>query len=313
MPYQITEEPFGTIAEFVLENTLTGESCRVVPAFGGIVRELKLKANSQIHSLIDCPDSYESMQINNNYQSAILFPFPSRIPDGKFTFEGASYQLPINEPARGNAIHGFVHGSVFEVINQATHNDTAILSLLYKYNGELSGYPFPFELTINYILMPNVLGIEFEVKNTGKNTMPAAFGWHPYFKFDGVSVDDLSIEIQSKTTVTFDQNMIPTGKVDFENKGLIELKNKILDNCFVVDTTQKLVTTRLIDSKKNIKLSISQDVARFPYLVVYTPNSRDRVAIEPLTSNVNALNTGEGLMTLKPKQIIDGSIWISLS
>ena len=313
MSYQIIEKPLDTTSDFVLSNPISGESCTIVPAFGAVVSELKLQANGQLHSLIDCPDSVENLHASTHYPSAILFPFPSRIPDGKYSFESNDYQLPINEPARGNAIHGFVHGAGFEVISQTTLNDSAILSLLYKYDGSLSGYPFPFDLTITYILMPSVLGVEFEIKNTGKTNLPAAFGWHPYFKFDGVSVDDLSIEIPSQTTITFDEAMIPTGKTAFENNGTMPLKDKVLDNCFVVDTTQELVTTRLIDTKNNIKLSISQDIERFPYLVIYTPDSRDRVAIEPLTANVNALNTGEGLMVLKPKQIIDGSIWVSLS
>ncbi len=312
MPYQITEKPFETTSEWVLENPATGESCTVVPALGAIVRELKLRANGQLHSLIDCPNSLEDLQASRHYASALLFPFPSRIPDGKFSFEGNDYQLPINEPARGNAIHGFVNDAVFEVVNQTTLNDSAILSLLYKYDGSLSGYPFPFDLTITYILMPGVMGVDFEVKNTGKSNLPAAFGWHPYFKFDGVSVDDLTISIPSTTTITFDEAMIPTGQMAFENSGIISLKDKVLDNCFVVDSSQELVTTRLIDTKNNLCLSISQDVERFPYLVIYTPDSRDRVAIEPLTSNVNALNTGEGLMVVKPKQIIDGSIWVNL-
>jgi aldose 1-epimerase len=312
MPYQITEKPFGTTSEWVLENPETGESCTVVPAFGAVVRELKLRANGQLHSLIDCPDSYEILQESKHYPSSILFPFPSRIPAGKFSFEGNDYQLPINEPARGNAIHGFVHGANFEAISQTTLNDSVILSLLYKYDGSMPGYPFPFDLIITYILMPSVLGVEFEIKNTGKTNLPAAFGWHPYFKFDGISVDDLSIEIPSTTTITFDEAMIPTGKTAFENGGTMSLKDRVLDNCFVVDTATELVTTRLIDTKNNLRLSISQDVERFPYLVIYTPDSRDRVAIEPLTSNVNALNTGEGLMILKPKQAIDGNIWVNL-
>src|SRR5438552_3379996 len=37
----------------------------------------------------------------------ILFPFPNRIRDGRFTWEGKSYELPTNDPASKNAIHGF--------------------------------------------------------------------------------------------------------------------------------------------------------------------------------------------------------------
>ena len=38
----------------------------------------------------------------------ILFPFPNRIRDGRFTWNGKEYRLPTNDPSGKNAIHGFV-------------------------------------------------------------------------------------------------------------------------------------------------------------------------------------------------------------
>ena len=35
-----------------------------------------------------------------------LFPWPNRITDGQYTFDGADQQLYLTEPARQNAIHG---------------------------------------------------------------------------------------------------------------------------------------------------------------------------------------------------------------
>src|SRR6266498_814440 len=43
----------------------------------------------------------------------ILFPFPNRVKGGAYTFEGKSYQLDINETARGNHIHGLVSGKAW--------------------------------------------------------------------------------------------------------------------------------------------------------------------------------------------------------
>ncbi|MNY57496.1 hypothetical protein D3C86_1937160 [compost metagenome] len=52
---------------------------------------------------------------------------------------------------------------------------------------------------------------------------------------------------------------------------------------------------------------------KFNYLVVYTPPARDCVAIEALTANVDAFNTGEGLNILAPGHSIDGTITVSLT
>ena len=37
-----------------------------------------------------------------------LLPWPNRIRDGRYTFEGATQQLALSEPDRHNAIHGLV-------------------------------------------------------------------------------------------------------------------------------------------------------------------------------------------------------------
>ena len=44
----------------------------------------------------------------------ILFPFPNRIRDGQFTFEGRNFRLPAtNGP---NAIHGFAMEAAWDVV-----------------------------------------------------------------------------------------------------------------------------------------------------------------------------------------------------
>ena len=37
----------------------------------------------------------------------VLFPFPNRIRDGRFTWDGRTIELPLNDPTQKNAIHGF--------------------------------------------------------------------------------------------------------------------------------------------------------------------------------------------------------------
>ena len=39
---------------------------------------------------------------------APLIPWPNRIAEGRYSFEGSEHQLALNEPERGNAIHGLL-------------------------------------------------------------------------------------------------------------------------------------------------------------------------------------------------------------
>lgn len=311
MSFQIQQEPFGSTTAYRLINTKNTENCVIVPTWGGVLKELNLAANGQLYSLIDCPESYEELFADTHYLSAILFPFPSRIPNGKFTFEGTTYQLPINEPARNTAIHGFVHPNPYIVLEENASENSASLKLGYHYDGSLSGYPFPFQLSITYTLRTNELTLQYDVKNVGSKNLPMAFGWHPYYKLGGGKTDEFEIEIPSSTIVTFDKQMIPTGTAPFAQSGRHSLEAQVLDNCFVLDSTK--AETNVFYKKKDLQLTIFQDIEQLKYLVVYTPSHRNTIAIEPLSSNVNALNSGEGLIVLKPNESTSGKMGVRLS
>src|SRR6516165_11553260 len=51
---------------------------------------------------------WESNPVPTRSGNPVLFPFPNRICDGRFTWAGRDYQLPINGPGGKHAIHGFV-------------------------------------------------------------------------------------------------------------------------------------------------------------------------------------------------------------
>ena len=42
----------------------------------------------------------------------ILFPWPGRIADGRFTYRGREIKLPINDPSHNCAIHGLIYNRV---------------------------------------------------------------------------------------------------------------------------------------------------------------------------------------------------------
>src|SRR5438105_6790040 len=55
----------------------------------------------------------------------ILFPFPNRIRDGRFTWEGKTYQLPLNDATGKMAIHGFVCRTPWRVVDQGSDANSA--------------------------------------------------------------------------------------------------------------------------------------------------------------------------------------------
>lgn len=325
MSFSIETQPFGILpnaesseplVEYVVKSIETGEGFSVIPAHGGILRQLVLGPKSTLMPVLRAPDSPQTLLADETYASALLYPFPSRVRHGIYQFDGQDYALPMNEPARDNAIHGLVHPQPFRVVRQEADADQAVLALQYDADDSISGYPFPFSLRVTYMLTappadhPNLsctLAVAFSAQNTGTTRCPAAFGWHPYFTLNGEATDDLTIDMPVSEVIELDDNLLPTGRTPFTNEKRMSLHERNLDNAFAVTHQPEGVTTVLHSPRQQVSLHIWQSQA-FPYLVVYTPGRRDNIAIEPLTANVNAFNTGEGLHILEPGGEFQGQI-----
>ncbi|QJW88968.1 aldose 1-epimerase [Spirosoma taeanense] len=344
MPFTITTEPFGPLplatereplTEYILEYPGTGEFLTVIPEYGGIIRRLVLRKGKNLYALIHAPESPQALVADESYASALLFPFASRIRHGIFTFEGEAYALKMNEVSRDNALHGFVHGKPFTVVNQETTPNHASLTIRYDYTGDTVGYPFPFTFTVTYELTradwlelgsaPNAdrlcaLRIIYSVLNIGTTRCPVSFGWHPYFSLNDEPVDDLMLTLPQRTTIILDGDMIPNGRQPTEPAETISLRDRQIDTPFQIEPTGETSTgirfaeTVLSSAKAGVRLIVGQQtgVGKLNYLVCYTPPRRDRIAIEPQTANVNALNNGEGLVVLNPGETFSGSMWVRL-
>lgn len=341
MPFTISTQPFGPLAtgsepltEYVLEHEETGEFLSIIPSHGALLRQLVLRKGNELLALIKAPESPQTLLADESYASALLYPFPSRIRHGIYRFGGEDYALPMNEPNRDNALHGFVHGKPFVVISQETTPIYARLVLRYDYTGSVTGYPFPFALTVTYELIQAnqlplgnftddrmcALRMSYSALNNGTGPSPAAFGWHPYFTLSEEPIDTMTLSLPARTTITLDDDMIPTGRQAAEPATTINLKDQMLDTPFALEATTPSATgepfaeTILTSQKTGVRLIVGQETGpgRLNYLVCYTPLRRDSVAIEPLTANVNAFNTGDGLATLEPGDSLDGTIWVRL-
>ncbi|UBM59319.1 aldose 1-epimerase [Marinilongibacter aquaticus] len=243
------------------------------------------------------------------YPSALLFPFPNRVRDGRYTFDGTEYSLPINEVDNHNAIHGLIAFEHFQVIEQ----EESKVVLEYRYLGEIEGYPFPYAFKIEYALKSDALAIQVEATNTGETDMPCGFGWHPYFGFDGQAIGEMTVKAPRRNKLELSERLIPTGEFETERSGLIPLKNTILDNIFVLDGKTTGVSEIELRYKKK-KLIVSQKTGKnkLNHFILYTPATRDCIAIEPQSCSTNAFNNADGLIVLKPEKKIKFEINVKL-
>src|SRR5258708_29154293 len=105
----VRQESRDGIAFTVLREPSTGSEAWISPDIGANCASFVTDVDGQSLEVIHLPDSLAEFRDRPTYfGTAVLFPFPGRIRGGRFRFGGSDYQLPINEPSTGNAIHGCV-------------------------------------------------------------------------------------------------------------------------------------------------------------------------------------------------------------
>lgn len=274
----------------------------IIPSKGGILSQLNWHGN-----IVKIPFSGQFDTGNNPYHpSALLTPWVNRVRNGNYSFEGRNYQLPINEPNLGNAIHGLVARKPFEILIE---NQQA--NLTYQYMAEEKAFPFPFEMKLKYEFVENnVFQMHLEAKNTGNSNMPFACGWHPYFCLPDGNLEDWAIQFDSISKFLSDSQMIPLKEEHFDASKGVDLGTESLDNVFRLHPKPSHIT-QLSSKKTGSTLYIEQSSIDFPFLVVFAPEGENCVAIEPMTANTDAFNTGDGLRILAPEEVFQSTVKIS--
>jgi aldose 1-epimerase len=275
----------------------------ILPGLGGTLASLQLNTSEVIQFPLINSSSWR-----DGFPSSVLFPFPNRIDGGKYTYMNSEYHLPINEISRGHAIHGLVAEKPFDVLLTTEHQ----VQLAYSLDGEEKGYPFKCELMLDYSLTNEGLEFSFRITNQEDVHIPVAFGWHPYFRLEDYSIDTLQLELPKHQEVQVNSAHIPTGNFPTRERQARALNGLSLDTAYLLKEMD-WVETKLISSTQILTVSQWCDLSEgLKYLVVYTPNTRDCIAIEPQTANINSFNNHEGLILLNPGESKSGKMKVTL-
>ena len=108
-------------------------------------------------------DGFGPSEWSHGGRGQVLAPWPNRLGDGRYSFEGVESQAPINEPERGNAIHGLVRWMPWRMVGRAQNRVSMACELRPS-----PAYPFALRLTIEYRLGRDGLVVATEAENFGR-------------------------------------------------------------------------------------------------------------------------------------------------
>lgn len=289
--------------QIVRWNHPSGAFFECIPALGSCMFQLAFNHNGKAVKLFPEFNSVEEFKnaYNNKFVGALLFPYPNRIKQGKYHFNGEEYQLKKAVYSGDNAIHGLVLDKVFNFKVDFYKNK---LETEFSFDeSQFPGFPFAFSLKNSFHLESKLLEIETSVTNLSTIASPAGLGWHPYFDLK-TSFKNLAIQLPQVQNLELNSNQIPSG-VFKPFEGFSELKtigNFPFDHSFKLCDSEKYRTTKLQGPNINISIDQKASESGYKYLQVYSFQEKSWLAIEPMSCAPDSLNNKLGLDLYNPQE-----------
>jgi aldose 1-epimerase len=303
MRFTIQHTIENDLQQVILRDETSGTAIAVLPGFGATLHAFRVRKHDGSNSNVI--DNYRDLselksEMNRSYKGPKLSPFPCRIPDGKYHFGNKDYQFS-HLFSDGTAIHGLLADRPFTVLEEAADDTVAMVFMEYRYKGDDEGYPWNYDCQVRYILYPgSMLEVVTTVTNLDKTTIPIADGWHPYFRLGG-KTDDWSMQFHADAIVDFDERLVPTGHLTqytvFDTARSIG--DTFLDNCFTLKQSIVGAICEISNPVTGLRVSFFPD-SSYPYLQIYTPATRDSIAIENLSGAPDCFNNKMGLKLVEP-------------
>lgn len=246
-------------------------------------------------------------------RGGVLLPWPNRIRDGRWTWEGEELQLEVASPSAPNAQHGLVTWQPWTVLATTGNTATVGTTVLPR-----PGYPFRLAAAIDHVLSADRLTVTLRVRNTGDRRAPLGAGFHPYFSVGATEdggIADAEVDLPGRTELIVDGGLPAGGRRPFQ--GAV---GRIGDRAFDTPLTDLdrdadgWARARLRGAAGELELAVDE---AWPWLLVYSGDTlpegqrRRSLALEPMSCPANALADGVDVVVLEPGETWAGTWTLS--
>jgi aldose 1-epimerase len=206
---------FGTMADGTAVHAATlcaGELSLDVIGLGAVIRDLTLTTPTGPLPLVLGLETLADYLAHSPSMGIVAGRFANRIAGGRFTLDGETYQLPLNERGRTHLHGGGKTGFGNRVWTVIDDSDTSVTFRLLSADRD-QGYPGNLETTVSYSLQEDrQVTIELVAVTDAPTIINLAT--HSYFNLDGGG-DILGhrLEIPAFAYLPIDADLIPTGEI----------------------------------------------------------------------------------------------------
>jgi aldose 1-epimerase len=290
-----------------------GDQRATIVEVGGGVREYRVGER-------DVLQPYGLDRMRDGAHGAPLIPWPNRLADGRYSFDGTEHQVALTEPDKHNAIHGFLLWRQWEPTDEHVDGITMKATLL-----PLQGFPFALQVEVAYQLGSDGLSVTTTATNIGDVPAPFGSGHHPYLSPGAGLIDDCELHLEAETRIVTDsKRQLPVGRepvtgTDYDFRKGKAVGDLLIDYPFtdLHRDAEDRARVRLTGTDgRTVHLWVDTS---YPIVEVYTgdtlsPGRRRRgLGTEPMTCPPNAFHTGEDLIRLDPGAVTSSRWGVSLA
>jgi aldose 1-epimerase len=217
----VTRSPFGVMPDgtkidvFTIKNS-RGMEVRTIP-YGAIIVSITVPdRNGKMDDVVIGHDNIGGYLTQSRFFGAVVGRFGNRIARGRFTLDGRTYELAVNNGP--HHLHGGVKGFdkvVWDAKTFTSKDGSGVAYSRVSPDGE-EGYPGSLEVTVTYTLTErNELIVDYRAA-TDKAT-PVNLTQHSYFNLAGDGNGDVlghEISINADRFTPVDDTKIPTGALE---------------------------------------------------------------------------------------------------
>jgi len=238
---------------------------------------------------------------------APLIPWPNRLADGQYRFDGTDYQVALTEPDKHNAIHGLLRWRSWRPVDRFEDRITMAARL-----HPLEGYPFLLDVEIQYLLDAGGLTVITTATNAGDRPCPYGAGQHPYLSPGSGLIDDCTVRLAAETRIVTDPaRELPTGTeavegTPFDFRAGRRIGDLQVDYAFTNlerDQDGRAWVSLTAPQGDTVELWVDRS---YPIIELYTADTlavdrrRRGLGTEPMTCPPNAFQSGRSVTRLEP-------------
>ncbi|MCU1440502.1 MAG: aldose epimerase [Rhodoglobus sp.] len=236
----------------------------------------------------------------------VLVPWPNRVEGGRWPLDGRIRQLELTEPELGNANHGLLASTRYDVVATSARSLTLAAPVAHS-----AGYPFDLATTVAYELEATGITVRHGITNLSDRPAPVAIGAHPYLRLGSVPVGELVLTIDAGTALDLDERHIPRGSIDvtgtpFDLRSGRRVADAVEHASYGGVAAHDGTVVHRLTAPDGREVQLWAE-AVFEYVQVYVtdefpgPDGDElAIAVEPMTAPPNALQSGDGLRWLEP-------------